>query len=143
MQAARDLVHGRGAKLLVQLHGYMETPSLSQTWNEFGFWANAKILPDWRALVALADEVVLKNYNHGTYSPDVARGIKDLCAQQKKPLWVHCYLQQGHDWNPKYLQALDRDERVSGVLLYEVVWNKAENDGLIRVEGDEVSWVFE
>lgn len=142
VREAAALLHGHGCMLSLQLHGYLEHPSLSAARQELGFWANAKILPDCRQLIALADEVVIKNYNFGRYLPQQADDIKTLAARLGKPLWVHCYLQQGHDWRREFVDAVNEDERVSGLLLYEVVWNPGEKDGLVKVAGDQLSWTF-
>lgn len=142
LREAGEVLHRNNCRLSVQLHAFMERPSLSTSLHELGFWANAKILPDWRKLVDLADDVVIKNYNFGEYFPGVANEIKNYAAEREKPLWIHCYLQQGHDWNASFLQAVDADPRVTGLLLYEVVWNNRENDGIIQIDGNNVTWVW-
>jgi len=143
IQDAKKLLLRNKRKLLIQLHACMEKPSLSPVFHKLGFWANAKILPDWRRLIELADEVVIKDYNFGEYSIHVADEIKNFAAEKQKPLWVHCYLQQGHDWNSRFLNALNSDSRVTGILLYEVVWNKRENDGIIRLDSDgKLHWMM-
>lgn len=139
---AAALLHRHHCTLSIQLHAYMVHPSLSTARQEFGFWANAKILPDYRQLIALADEVVIKNYNFGRYLPQQADEIKTLAAESGKALLVHCYLQQGHDWCKEFVDAVNADERVTGLLLYEVVWNAREKDGLVKVAGDQVEWTF-
>ena len=143
LEEAAALLHRRAARLLCQFHGYMEHPSLSSGRDDAGFWANARVLPDWRRVAELVDELVIKNYNFGEYRSETADGIKQLAAELGKPLWVHCYLQQGHDWRPDFLRALNRDPRVTGILLYEVVWNEREKDGIVKVCGNRVEWVFD
>lgn len=139
---AAALLHRHNCTLSMQLHAYMEEPSLSAARQEFGFWANAKILPDYRQLIESADEIVIKNYNFGQYLPHQADAIKSFTAKSGKPLLVHCYLQQGHDWCREFVEEVNADERVTGLLLYEVVWNARENDGIVKVAGNQVEWTF-
>jgi hypothetical protein len=140
---ARKILHAHNLKLLVQVHGFMESPSFAPTFHEFGFWANPKILPDWRNLIKEADEVVLKDYNFGEYNPEIADGIKNFAVASGKPLWIHCYLQQGNDWRKSFLNKVQNDSRISGILLYEVVWNSRENHGIIKVDdAGHVFWAF-
>jgi hypothetical protein len=139
LEEAGKLLRKQDMKFLIQVHGFMERPSLDPTFHELGFWANPKVLPDWRNLVDLADEIVLKDYNFGKYDPKNADAIKNAVADTGKPFWIHCYLQQGHDWNQRFIQAVNADPLVAGILLYEVVWNKREKDGIIKVDGDSVT----
>jgi hypothetical protein len=143
IEDAKTLVHKNKVKLLLHLHAYMEHPSLNPTFHELGFWANPKILPDWRKLIEVADEIVLKDYNFGQYNPEVASEIKNFAYKTESTLWIHCYLQQGHDWNPVFIKAVGKDLRISGILLYEVVWNDRENDGIIRVDTEgQLFWML-
>lgn len=142
VRAAAALLHRHNCMLSVQMHAYLEDPSLSTERQQFGFWANAKILPDYRQLIESADEIVIKNYNFGRYLPHQADAIKCFTATSGKPLLVHCYLQQGHDWREEFVKEVNLDERVTGLLLYEVVWNVRENDGIVKVAGDQVEWTF-
>ncbi len=137
---AQSLLARNKVKLLLHLHDYMEQPSLEPTFHKLGFWANPKVLPDWRKLLEKADEIVIKDYNFGEYNPKIANGIKNLTTKMRKPLWIHCYLQQGHDWNRNFLEAVENDPRITGMLLYEVVWNDRENDGIIEVKGNKLTW---
>ena len=140
---AKELLHQHKRNLSIHLHGYMERPSLNPTFYEMGFWANPKILPDWRNLIEIADEIVIKDYNFGVYRQEEANGIKDLAAKIGTPVWIHCYLQQGNDWNKTFLNAVDNDPRITGIQLYEVVWNARENNGIIKVdEMGNTSWVL-
>ena len=136
----KTLLEKHGRKLLIQLHGYMEHPTLDTSFHDLGFWANPKILPDWRELIEMADEIVIKDYNFGKYNKNVANKIKNLAAKAGKPLWIHCYLQQGHDWNQGFVKAVENDSRIMGILLYEVVWNDRENDGIVEVKGNKLTW---
>ncbi len=136
----RTLLKQHKRKLLLQLHDYMEHPVPNTSFHDLGFWANPKILPDWRKLVEAADEVIIKDYNFGSYKPEVANHIKDLTVAMGKPLWIHCYLQQGHDWNRHFREAVENDSRITGLLLYEVVWNDRENDGIVEVKDHKLVW---
>ena len=63
--------------------------------------------------------------------------------EKEKPLWVHCYLQQGHDLNKEFIKDVSKDSRITGLMLYEVVWNKREDDGIIRVDDNgEVTFML-
>ena len=143
LKDAAEVLHGNKVNLLIHLHGYMERPSLIPTFHEMGFWANPKILPDWRKLVEIADEIVIKDYNFGVYRREEANGIKDLAVKFATPVWIHCYLQQGNDWNKDFLKAVDNDPRISGLQLYEVVWNAREDNGIIKVDKmGNTSWML-
>ena len=143
LEEAAELLHRDNRRLLCQFHGCMEHPSLSAERHETGFWANAKILPDWRRMTEIADEIVIKNYNFGEYRPETADAIKQRAAELGKPLWVHCYLQQGHDWSANFLDQVSQDSRVNGILLYEVIWNAREKDGILNVCDNRIRWMFD
>jgi hypothetical protein len=70
----------------------MEEPRLSAEFNELGFWAMPKILPDWKRSVELADEITLKHYYHNRYRPEMGRRIKDYAGSLGKRVWVHCVM---------------------------------------------------
>jgi hypothetical protein len=143
IEKTKKILHSDNLKLLVQVHGFMEKPSLSPTFHDLGFWANPKILPNWRKLIEAADEVVLKDYNFGKYKSAAGAEIKNFTAATGKPLWIHCYLQQGNDWRSSFLEDVQKDTRITGMLLYEVVWNAREKHGIIKVdENGSVSWVL-
>ena len=136
LHEATNLLHQHGCKMNMQLNDCFEHPTTDPTFNKAGFWPMPKALPDWKRIIELADEISIKDYNWGRYNKEMASGIKDLCAKKGKPLWIHCYLQQGHDLNPEFIAAVKQDLRVTGIMLYEVVWNERENDGIIRVHDD-------
>jgi hypothetical protein len=134
---AAEAVHREGRTLQLHLRNAFENPKLSSSFGELGFWAMPKVLPDWEAMVDLADEVTIKDYNFGSYHPELSTRIKDRVSQRGKPLWVHCYIAQGGDLNPGFFDGVSRDPRVSGVLLYEMGHNPyAANPwvGLIEVK---------
>ena len=87
-------------------------------------------------MVDLADEITMKDYSFNSYDPENALDIKRYAASQDKNVWIHCYLQQGGEFNREFLNAVADDIYVSGVLLYEVVFNHRENDGLVEVRDD-------
>jgi hypothetical protein len=96
-----------------------------------------KVIPDWHRVIQIADEITIKDYNWGKYNPYMSDRIKDAAALAGKPLWVHCYMQQGHDLNPEFLKAVESDPRVSGILLYEVVYSDGIiSDGMVDVTND-------
>lgn len=121
LQELGELLHLHGRVLQVQAHGRYEHARMAGDFNDIGFWATPKILPDWRRLVDIADEVNIKDYNIGVYNPRNAAGIKARAHAQNKPVWVHCYNHQGSDLNPEFLAAAQADPTVDGLALYELV----------------------
>lgn len=91
VKEACELLHAHGRKLQVHLRDSFEHPQLGGDFNQIGFWAMPKILPDWQRLVDLADEVTIKDYGFGVYRPENAAGIKARAVSAGKPVWIHCY----------------------------------------------------
>lgn len=136
---AADLLKQHGLKVQMQTNDFFEHPTLDPTFPGAGFWASPKIVPDWRELIEIVDEVGVKNYNWGTYNPLLAGQIKDAVSAAGKPLWIHCYMQQGHDLNEQFLADVQADSRVTGMMLYEVVYRPGNVlDGIVEItdEGD-------
>jgi len=129
-------LHQRGLTVQMHLKDCYEHPTIDPTFHSAGFWCEPKVVPDWRRAVEIVDEITIKDYYFGKYDPNKASGIKDLASAAGKPLWVHCYLQQGHELTDEFVEAVKADPRVTGLLLYEVVWNRQENDGIVRVDPD-------
>ena len=100
-------------------HNYPELsePTLDPTGFDAGFWYLPKIVPDWRRVINIVDEVTSKDYNFGKYNPKRSTGIKDLTSAVGKHLWLHCYLQQEDDLNPNFLEVVDTDSGVNRLLL--------------------------
>ncbi len=121
-EAARFL-HANKKKLLLHLRNCLEEPALSSIYEELGFWAMPKVLPDWETLIVLADEITVKDYNFGAYRSTRTTKIKDRARQLGKPLWIHCYIAQGGDLTTEFFDAVEKDDRVTGVLLYEMGHN--------------------
>ncbi|WP_135546506.1 hypothetical protein [Paenibacillus cymbidii] len=139
VEEAANALHAAGKTLQVHLRHSLLTPKLSAEFGEAGFWAMPKVLPDWERLLELADEVTVKDYNWAVYDPDTAGRIKDRAAALGKPLWVHAYVAQGGDWNESFVNGVARDDRVTGMLLYEVGHNPYAHNpwvGLIEVRAD-------
>jgi hypothetical protein len=144
LQDAANAAKENGKKIQVHLQECYETQKLDYNFNDACFWAMPKILLNWKNVIDLADEITLKEYNWGCYSPSKANMIKDYARKMNKPLWVICYLQQGWDLNPEFCNAVNNDERIYGLQLYEVVCNKTphaasqETNGIIGIspEGD-------
>ncbi len=133
-EAARELQRA-GRKLQIHLRHCHAQPRLSADINELGFWAMPKIwFQDWKALVDLADEVTLKDYHFNAYDPALAREIKEYAAQRGKRVWTHCYVSQGRELNEEFLNAVDADPGVAGILIYEVAHSETNeiNYGLIE-----------
>ena len=139
---AAELLHKNGRKISIQCHEFQSLPTLDQTFPSFGFWSNPKILPDIGQLISIADEVVIKDFNWGVYSPFSASGIKDAVAAAGKPLLVTTYLEQGHDLNPEFLKAAAADRRVSGLAIYEVVYRPGRTmDGIVDLKSDGTPFI--
>lgn len=134
MEEASRRIRASGKKVQIHLRHSFEEPRLSPEWSEIGFWAMPKVLPDWRKLVDLADEVTLKHYYHNDYRPELARRIKDYASGQGKRVWVHCYIAQCRELNDTFFDAVERDPQVGGVLLYETAHSSKneKNHGLIE-----------
>ncbi|MEN6384825.1 MAG: hypothetical protein ABFD79_06470 [Phycisphaerales bacterium] len=134
---AADLLHQKGLKLQMHLDDYVQYPTLDPTFPSAGFWCMPKAIPDWRQVVKTADEISIKEYNWGKYNPYMSAKIKDEAYAAGKPLWVHCYMQQGHDLNSEFLRAVGSDKRVTGLLLYEVVYSDGIiSDGMVDITSD-------
>jgi hypothetical protein len=134
IKEAAELLHKNKLKLQIQVHGYQEHPTLDTTFPNAGFWASTQVIPAWQKVVKIADEISIKDYNWGTYNPFNASRIKNAVAELGKPLWVHCYMQQGHDLNKRFLSAVDKDKRVTGLMLYEVVYRPGKvQDGIVEI----------
>jgi len=128
VKKAAALLHQRGLTLQMHLNHCQLDPTIDTTYFCAGFWSMPKVVPDWRRVVDIADEITIKDFNFGGYDPNRSGAIKDLTAALGKPLWVHCYLQQGNDLNPEFLKAVEADSRITGLLLYEVA------TGIVRVD---------
>jgi len=137
LEQAADTLHAAGRKLQIHLRHAHEEPKLSHEFNELGFWAMPKIWLDWEKAVDLADEITLKHYYYNNYRPALAKRTRARAKAQGKLLWIHCYIAQGGEINDSFLDAVDADAEVSGVLLYEVAHSsKNENNmGLIEQYG--------
>jgi len=120
LEKAADVVHSSGKKMQVHLRHAHEAPVLSDDFNELGFWAMPKILLDWKKVIDLADEVTLKHYYHGDYRTWMGDSIKTYAKDKGKRVWVHNYFTQGDGVEYDFLNAIEKDERIGGILLYEV-----------------------
>lgn len=128
LEKAAEIIHSSGKKLQIHLRYCYENPKLSDDFNELGFWAMPKILPNWKEMVDLADEITLKHYYFNNYQPDLAGKIKKYAKDQEKKVWIHCYIGQGKELNKNFFDAVEADDKVDGILLYEV-------DNLIETYG--------
>ena len=145
LEDAAALLHQNGRTLQIHLRHAHQEPRFSADFNELGFWAMPKIwLEDWKGVVDLADEVTIKDYYWGKYDPDKAREIKEYARSKGKPVWIHNYIGQGDGIRKDFIGAVDRDPNISGILLYEAFHSgkgsNEPNQGLITVDGDEVSY---
>ncbi len=125
LEKAANVIHSNGKKMQIHLRHVHENPQLSDDFNELGFWAMPKILLDWKKAIDLADEVTIKHYYHGKYRPWMGDSIKTYANNQGKRVWVHNYFTQGDGINYNFFRAIEKDERIGGILLYEV------NQGLL------------
>ncbi len=120
LEKAAGIIHSSNKKLQVHLRYCYEAPLMSDDFNELGFWAMPKILLDWERAVDLADEITLKHYYFNNYQQDLGRKIKTYAKNQNKKVWIHCYIGQGNELNNNFFDAVEADEKVDGILLYEV-----------------------
>jgi hypothetical protein len=137
LEQAADTLHAAGRKLQVHLRHAHEAPRLSHEFNELGFWAMPKVWLNWERAVDVADEITLKHYYHNDYRPALAQGTRERAKAQGKPVWIHCYIAQGRELNNTFLDAVDADDTVAGILLYEVAHSSKneKNMGLIEQYG--------
>jgi hypothetical protein len=127
-------LHAAGRTFQMHLRDGQEKPSLRSDHGHAGWWALPKIIMDWRKVTDLADEITIKDYNFGRYDRNIADGIKSRAHEAGKPVWVHCYIQQGPDLTPEFFSAVRRDERISGVLLYETILSKKYDLGILGID---------
>ena len=120
LEKAADVIHTSGKKMQVHLRHSHEEPILSDDFNELGFWAMPKIVLDWKKAIDLADEVTLKHYYRGDYRPLMGDSIKAYANNRGKRVWGHNYFTQGDGVDYDFLNAIEKDKRIGGVLLYEV-----------------------
>ena len=134
LEKAADVIHTSGKKMQVHLRHSHEEPILSDDFNELGFWAMPKIVLDWKKAIDLADEVTLKHYYRGDYRPLMGDSIKAYANNRGKRVWVHNYFTQGDGVDYDFLNAIEKDKRVGGILLYEV------NKGLLYTGFPDQKW---
>ncbi len=120
LEKAAETLHRSGKKMQIHLRHAHEDPGLFDDFNELGFWAMPKIALDWKKAIDLADEVTIKDYYHGDYRPGMGDSIKTYAYDNGKRVWVHNYFTQGDGVEYDFLNAIEKDERIGGVLLYEV-----------------------
>lgn len=120
LEKAAEIIHASDKKMQVHLRHAHEELVLSDDFNELGFWAMPKIVLDWKKAIDLADEVTIKHYYHGDYRPGMADSIKSYASDGGKRVWVHNYFTQGDGIAYDFLNAIEKDKRIGGVLLYEV-----------------------
>ncbi len=141
LEDARELLHANGRTMQVHMRDAMCHTSMGTSCVENGFWAMPKILPDFKKVAELADKIILSdNLSDKSFSgkrKSFAIPIKRYAEKNGKKLWVYCYLQQGHAFNEKTLNELAEDSHVEGIYLYEVVYNKREDDGILEVVNPE------
>lgn len=137
VEDAASLLHQNNLVLQLHFNDYLESPTLDPTFPGAGFWAAPKVVPTWSNMVALADEITIKDYNWAAYDPQKSSSIKDAAYAAGKPLWITCYMQQGHDLNSQFLQDAEQDQRVTGLQLYEVKYSAGTvNDGMVEFTDD-------
>lgn len=129
LREARDLVHAHDATFKLHLHASYLWPDTDGAFRGMVQWGMPKLFLDWEVLVDLADEITLKDHFHGRYNPRKALPLKQRAKELGKPLWIHCYLTQGNDFQPSFFEAVREDPLVSGVLLYETVKRNNPNHG--------------
>jgi hypothetical protein len=133
LEDAAKLTRGRGARLLVHLKAAHENPACDSNWNQLCHWTMPKIALDWKRCVELADEITIKDYYYRQYDPASAGNIKDYTASLGKRLWVHCYYAQGDAYDENFLRTIEKDRRVTGILLYDV-WYDFMKDTPVMLE---------
>jgi len=70
--------------------------------------------------IDLADEVTLKTLLSWRLPNLDGDSIKTYAKDKGKRVWVHNYFTQGDGVEYDFLNAIEKDERIGGILLYEV-----------------------
>lgn len=135
-EQARQLLHANGKTLECDAQADFCNPHFDIDYNHVGFWPMPKILPDWKRLIELSDTVTLNDYNHTRYTPEQGAPMKEYAASLGKKMQLHCYLQQGDDFNEEFLKGVQADPRITGIELYEMVDPPAHGRGVFRVDED-------
>lgn len=120
LEKAAKVIHSSGKKMQVHLRHAHEQPVLSDDFNELGFWAMPKIILDWKKAIDLADEITIKDYYHGDFRPKMGDSIKAYANDKGKPVWIHNYFTQGDGVEYDFFNAVEQDEKIDGILLYEM-----------------------
>jgi hypothetical protein len=138
LRDAEEIIHAAGRKLQIHLRHCYEDPILSYAHNELGFCSMPKVLLDWKKAIDLADEITIKDYYHNKYRTWMSKGIKEYARDQGKLVWTHCYIDQGNELNSDYIHAIEADEYIGGILLYEVANSERAHSrqGLISIHED-------
>ncbi|WP_127580291.1 hypothetical protein [Paenibacillus koleovorans] len=135
VEQASQLIHDKGKKLQMHFHDFYQTEDS----RAYSHWTTPKIIVDWKRLMDCSDEVTIKNAFRGSYNQMLADEIKQRAREQGKPVWVHAYIHQGNDITDEFFHAIEQDEAVAGVLLYEMQDYRSStfrNIGLIQIGAD-------
>lgn len=121
-QEAAEWLHANDKLFIVDLLAAYEDESMwdvsTYDLNQICSPYQPRILPDWKACVELADEIILKDYHYGAYNKDWALPIKIYAQEQGKVLWMHVYAGY-NDATLRFVKSADQDATVGGLLWYE------------------------
>ena len=131
LKAASELTHSYDAIFSTHLVASYETPMLSTKVFYVGHFTDPKLIPDWKTVVDLCDEITIKDNTYGTYNANLAKQIRKYAKEQKKTVWVHAYIQQNKTDLKEYVKAADRDGLSTGVLLYELTFDSSYSPSLV------------
>ena len=133
LEDAAKLTKERGARFFIHLRDAFENPICDNDFNQLCHWSQPKIILDWKRCVELADEITIKDYYYKKYNPASAQNTKDYAASLGKRVWIHCYVTQGDDLDEPFLLDIQKDERISGILFYDLV-----NGNIGKMSGSRV-----
>ena len=125
----------RGAHFFIHLQDAYENPICDNDLRpqiQLCHWTQPKILPDWKRCVELADEITISDFYSKKYDSASATKIKDYAASLGKKVWIHCFVFMGDDLDEPFLQDIQKDERISGILFYDIGNNL---NGIKRLPG--------
>ncbi len=132
LEDASKLLHDNGKKLFVHLMSGDIDFSFENNESSAVHWTQPKIKYDWKRAIELADEITIKDRYLGAYDKDLAIEAKNYAQSLNKPVWVHCFVQQGDQLTETFLKAAVADETVDGILIYEITFKDDFNLALIN-----------
>jgi len=94
------------------------------------------VWPDWEKWVRdFADGITFRDLLIRHYNPGFDRCIRQFARSLGKQVWMPCYFHMAHNnVNDAYLQELEQDETVTGVMFYEAYSTYEERNGRFELK---------